>query len=78
MPVDQSDTQSGVEHPGVDIAGASFLVRLVHLVVCAGIGAVARRHSVLDAHHGLGCGLQQYSRSTEREQKSLFRQKRKG
>ena len=73
MSADQYAAESGVEYTGVDIAGASFLVRLVHLVVCAGIGTVGFEYSLLDEGHGLGIKLQPGKGPTQGKQKSLFR-----
>ena len=63
-----------MDTPGVDFAGIAFYSRLVHLVVCTGIGTVVFEYPVLDETHGLGSGLLSGKRSTQGKQKSLFRQ----
>ena len=78
MPAAEYAAQSGMDHTGVDLAGAAFLAELVYLVVCAGIGIVDPEYSFLDETHGLGRGLRQPKGSSEREQKPLFRQGKEG
>jgi F0F1-type ATP synthase membrane subunit c/vacuolar-type H+-ATPase subunit K len=51
---DQYGAESGMDDSGMDFVGASFLVGLVHLVVCVGIGIVAHQYPILDEGYGVG------------------------
>ena len=67
MPVDQSDTQSGVEHPGMDSAGFAFLAGYIRMVVCWRPGVLGIAHSHWDVADGMGHCLRQAKRSAKGE-----------
>lgn len=67
MFADKHGSEPGVEHTGVDIAGAAYLARHFYLVVYRGVGILGYQAVAWYVADGLGFRLRKSERSAKGE-----------